>query len=312
MHWLDDFERIQREIQKQVIDNLDKMTPEEKVRSIQKIESDFKNKIESDSDKYDVAKVNRSIASINAPQLTEEQKQHIAHHKKEYFKKLQSDTTQSQHNPRLEKKQLMDFDEGKLHFHKMLLSSFHDTTFKYDQYNTLVIKKLFMYIIQDPRLESPEMEGGPWSLKKGIFIFGGIGTGKTNLMRVLSMFSRAFKLESHFKMNDFEESNEECQGKKGIAYLKNFERGDWCHDELIPKRVKSMGNELDPAKTIIRKNYDRYCKSGNPTHYTSNVKIHELNEIMGARIYSRLQHMCNFVYLGGPNRRPEENIMPEK
>lgn len=165
-----------------------------------------------------------------------------------------------------------------------------------------------------------------WSFvpqSKGLLIYGGYGTGKTYLVvsvvRVLALlrgyrvrfveFSHLLSaLQAEFSQNDRDRfsrhrSESETRGLMQslieaeclvIDELGEGRQSEWAKsvlEELITKRYNASGT------TIITTNYDpRRSHLGEPNH---------LEERVGARLYSRLQQMCDLLPLFGGDYREQ-------
>lgn len=202
--------------------------------------------------------------------------------------------------------QLLDLNDSKRIFWEDYLSkSTYPDDFEIDDNNKEEIQELFKYFIRDRSCR--------FDLSKGIFLCGGIGSGKTNLMRQLSAFTKDHNLETAFEfisMNDY--SQEVAIG--GISVLSSYSQGDYCFDDIAAslKTVTHFGTQMNPLDDLIFARYQRFTKNNSkPTHFTSNVNFAtkdriELNAISQAydmRCVDRVRQMCNFVYLGGGSRR---------
>lgn len=178
--------------------------------------------------------------------------------------------------------------------------------FNIDHYNKKIIAELFKYFIQDPTCKL--------DLKKGIFLCGPVGTGKTSIMEAFSKFTNDFNFINSFNMVYMEELNIEID-EHGLACLKKFKFGDYCFDDIAIRETKinSYGTDVMPSDEIMQLRYRRFAKlNSRPTHYTSNINFNlnedeeqarkELESRYNKRAIDRTK-MCNFVYLDGPSRR---------
>jgi DNA replication protein DnaC len=161
-----------------------------------------------------------------------------------------------------------------------------------------------------------------WSFlpqRRGLIIYGGYGTGKTylavSILKVLTLlrgyhvrfveFSHLLsQLQAEFGRTDRSRHTHNIFERGGVMrQLINAEcliidelgegrQSDWARsvlEELITKRYNASGT------TIITTNYDpRRSQLGEPEH---------LEERIGARLYSRLQQMCDPIPLFGGDYR---------
>ena len=151
-------------------------------------------------------------------------------------------------------------------------------------------------------------------------MYGGYGTGKTylavSILKVLTLlrgyhvrfveFSHLLStLQAEFNRTDRSRRTHELFAERGgmmrtlisaecliIDELGEGRQSDWARsvlEELITKRYNASGT------TIITTNYDpRRSRLGEPEH---------LEERVGARLYSRLQQMCDPIPLFGGDYR---------
>lgn len=140
--------------------------------------------------------------------------------------------------------------------------------------------------------------------RKGIYIYGPVGTGKTHVA-----FALKKKWDEHAKYDaDFWNTAELLQTIKD-----DFDRqmGDKSHvfDRMIDEKglifLDDIGSEkptewvLERFYLIINKRYNDML----PVIFTSNFSIEELAERMGDRIASRIVEMCEVIKIDGEDRR---------
>lgn len=159
--------------------------------------------------------------------------------------------------------------------------------------------------------------------RKGLYLFGNAGTGKTHTAYAICDFLQkkgfqvmAFKAVDILKMiredMNFENKNEDFE-YNGDAYFKktdsfraypiNFLEGiiDYRGFLFIDDFGTEKGTEwvLETFYTIIDKKYEDMI----PTIITSNCTMYELGSKMGDRIASRIAQMCDIIDLTGKDRR---------
>ena len=181
-----------------------------------------------------------------------------------------------------------------------------------DDANRATIKALCLYFTGDPEFETL---GENYRLDKGLMLCGGVGTGKTHLMRALARNKRQcynvvscdevagrYQRNGHDAIQMFESSQPEAFGDPRIFYQRI---SGWCFDDLGTERTKkSYGNETNVMEEIILARYaGRYDFPWNQTHGTTNLNGIELKAAYGSRAYSRMFEMFNFIELGGGDRR---------
>lgn len=170
----------------------------------------------------------------------------------------------------------------------------YDSSFTVDKNIRPVLDALALYFTTD---ESFENTG---SLKKGIFLSGNVGAGKTLLMRAIfgCLKDRTTLISTNRIVSDYL--------KNGIASIDTLteKKSAICFDDLGAelKSSKHMGTEMNVMEYIISERY----QNGIPyymTFFTSNLDASGVELMYGTRVRSRLREMCNFLVLGGGDRR---------
>lgn len=170
--------------------------------------------------------------------------------------------------------------------------------FMVDDFNRQVIVNLIRYFIGDPACE--------WDLQKGILLFGGIGGGKTLLMRAMQTLCRTARLsEREFAFAVCADLVDEVKAEGSTEGLRRWMKGDCCFDDLgqEPLIVKVYGNDMTVMERILTKRYEAFVNGKCITHATSNLTPEELDTMYGSRVGDRMREMFNFVFLDGQSRR---------
>jgi DNA replication protein DnaC len=137
--------------------------------------------------------------------------------------------------------------------------------------------------------------------KKGLYIYGGVGTGKTHIAYAIQ--KRWYELGQSSLFWNMTELIDEIRS--------DFSRTE---KEFISERVLDYQNLLflddigaeKPTEWVEEKIYLIVNKRYNdmlPTIFTSNLKIDELANRIGDRIASRIVGMCEIINLEGEDRR---------
>ena len=149
---------------------------------------------------------------------------------------------------------------------------------------------------------------------KGIYLAGNVGTGKSVCMKV--MRTLAYELDLKVKYGNSVErlawktwrTDEVCAIFASTGDLSPFKEARVaCFDDLgsEPMETLYMGNRVNVMREVIEYRGDRPDLI---TLFTSNVPIDRLGAIgervrYGQRAQSRIYQMCNYLVLGGADRR---------
>ncbi len=153
---------------------------------------------------------------------------------------------------------------------------------------------------------------------KGIFLRGGIGSGKTLLMEIFSIYSQYTKINP-FKIVIPGRDIAQLYSRKGfegiLKYTQNPSRdirgnevdtpNIICIDDIGTEglKVKYFGMDVNIIYEVLLTRYDIYSKIGTLTHITTNVLPSEVKKNYGDKIFSRLKEMCFDVIIDGNDRR---------
>lgn len=168
-----------------------------------------------------------------------------------------------------------------------------------DKYNESIIRLVCMYFTGDERFN---LEG--YSLKKGLCLFGGVGVGKTTLMK--AMFKNQVQSYAVLMCRQIEDEF----SKDGDSVLKTYGvtrqttvNGDpfghqvlgYCFDDLgTEPNGKYFGKDANVMAEIILNRYDNDLPF-NQTHITTNLSIDEIRTRYGTRVTDRMRQMFNII-----------------
>jgi DNA replication protein DnaC len=160
-----------------------------------------------------------------------------------------------------------------------------------------------------------------FSLKKGLFLQGNTGLGKSLSMKIMQSFAGETNKNKSFRfflttdvVSDYSMYGEQSLLKHGKhSFRRNRINGALqkdcpiaiCYDDLgSEQKVASYyGNEKQVMNEIILKRYDLFISHGLITHFTSNYDGDAIAEYYGERILSRIREMCNEIVVEGQDRR---------
>ena len=141
--------------------------------------------------------------------------------------------------------------------------------------------------------------------KKGLFIHGNVGTGKTHIAYALK---KQWDEENPYRTAIFWNTPDLLQNEK-----MDFDRDAYSKKRSLEKLKESkqllilddVGTEnatgwvLDQLYMLINKRYNEM----KPIIFTSNLSIEEVGKVLGDRIASRIVEMCDVIELTGDDKR---------
>ncbi len=141
---------------------------------------------------------------------------------------------------------------------------------------------------------------GPYDLKKGIFLYGGTGSGKTTLMRIFQ--DARFVIKHPVAMTNLPALYVDLLAKKQIDLAPQI-LAERVFDDAGAENTEigSFGNWLSLFPQLLMIRYDRQDK----THATSNLTPSEIVQRPGFddRVKSRMNEMFNIIHLPGGDFR---------
>lgn len=152
----------------------------------------------------------------------------------------------------------------------------------------------------------------PGDMKKGIFIAGGIGTGKTVCTEVMGEYSKLFGFKIVFRGEREGRLTWASDSANAIVqgFIKDKETGWWQDNNVVciqdlgsePTEAVAMGYRVNVLRSLLEYRADRRDRL---TIITSNYPMAspELAEAYGERVASRLRGMCNYYEMKGKDRR---------
>lgn len=171
---------------------------------------------------------------------------------------------------------------------------------KIDEFNDTVITMLCYYFSEDPRFEAAGFD-----LRKGIILFGGVGVGKTTLMRAFSRNQRSSYVIKMCRQIEDEFSQDGDKVLKVYSapyYPKDIQANPFrhrefgiCFDDLGTEPIsKYYGKDTNTMAEVILNRYDNELP-GPLTHITTNLSPDEIKEKYGTRATDRMREMFNLI-----------------
>lgn len=139
-------------------------------------------------------------------------------------------------------------------------------------------------------------------LEKGLILFGGVGCGKTTMMKLFTANPKASygvkacrEISSSFTKHGYE-SIAPFYGKQR-SYKNYFNHSEYgiCFDDMgEEKNKKYFGNEVNVMEDILETRYNNKNLWA-LTHITTNLDSQQIEEIYGSRVRSRMREMFELV-----------------
>lgn len=199
---------------------------------------------------------------------------------------------------------------------------FTERPFVVDKGNEKLFRLLCLYFSSDPRfvIDAQEMGVKNPTLQKGILLGGGVGVGKTWMMKLFSKNQRqvfsvrtASAISDHY-VNQSKEDHDKGKDPLDIFYIPaklpandmdNFYHTHLglCLDDIGTEDVKNYyGNKKNVIGELIEKRYS-LGHVGSMLHMTTNLTMDQVKEFYGPRVGSRLRESMNIVEYSGKDRR---------
>lgn len=173
--------------------------------------------------------------------------------------------------------------------------------FVIDKNNKNYFNILCHYFSEDLKFE--EEIGG--ELRKGIMVFGDVGTGKSSSFDIIQNISKKHKLTALWfpkrSANDVVTKYNESLLKDVV--IRDCSKGKMYFDDLGSEKEASNFGKEDIFVRILELRYDEFKEKGTKTFLTTNFTIEDIKNRYGIRIYDRFREMFNFLELSGESRR---------
>lgn len=186
--------------------------------------------------------------------------------------------------------------------------------FVIDENNRDAYNLIYFYLASNPAFERTE---DAHALGRGLLLLGQIGTGKTDMMRILQRCFNRLQDSRRFAYVSMIELARQYT-IQGPEVIDRYARKNLYVDEfgLIDanevrkfESVSYYGNRVDVGELLVLNRYDEY-KNGVLTHFSTNLSGKQLEKLYDPRTYSRLFEMCNFIPVTGSDRRKTAKPKP--
>lgn len=141
--------------------------------------------------------------------------------------------------------------------------------------------------------------------KRGIFIHGSVGTGKTHIAYALKKKwdeDNPYRTAIFWNTPELLHNEKQDFDKDSYSKKRSLERLKDSKQLLILDDIgteNATGWALDQLYMLINKRYNEM----KPVIFTSNLSIEDVGKVLGDRIASRIVEMCDVVELGGDDKR---------
>lgn len=191
--------------------------------------------------------------------------------------------------------------------------------FSVDKSNEAVVDLLSLYAKKDKEFEACKLDGIIFQdqqqlyLEKGLLLIGNVGTGKTELLKMLNRYYAYTGMDRmSFRIKNIPELADDFS-LSGRAAFQKILKGNWMFDELCfidektgkPDREYAMnyGDKILIGQKVIYDRYNSFIEDGWHSMFTTNANTKQIKEVYGERIWSRLVEMCNIIVYTGSDRR---------
>ncbi|MBL7473304.1 P-loop NTPase family protein [Robertkochia sediminum] len=152
-----------------------------------------------------------------------------------------------------------------------------------------ILYSLVNYFIQD-EASCKELD---LDIKKGILLTGPEGCGKTALMSLMR------DLVPHRKSYEIIPARNLVFTFSHLAHkvIEDYGNGGYyCFDDLgVEPMGRYYGRDCNVMGEVLLSRYELFKKYHKPTHITTNLNAHELEERYGSRVRSRMREMFNLL-----------------
>jgi len=167
----------------------------------------------------------------------------------------------------------------------------------FDATESEIIRNLIRYFVNDA--------SGEYPLHKGLFVFGAVGTGKTEIMQCVSRWAESQKFGKAFVFTSMSATYTRAKQNPDYDPITQNVQFDRLFDEFgrYSGNVLNFGNQIDLNEAIIEQRYERWQRYGQLTHFIANAKPNEVETMFSPMIFDRLRQMCVSVLFPGKSKR---------
>lgn len=159
------------------------------------------------------------------------------------------------------------------------------------------IRGLIRYFIND--------DSSPYPINKGLFVYGGVGSGKTEIMSCMGKMCERLDLKKAFVFCKMSDIYTKTRTDKEYDPIEPNVSGSRLFDEFARYTgpVLRFGEPIDINEAIIEQRYDRFVRYGQITHILTNTTPNALQEMISPMLFDRIREMCTSVFFPAKSRR---------
>lgn len=193
-----------------------------------------------------------------------------------------------------------------LQFRAATIETLTETPFewRFDEREAEIIKCLIRYFINDP---APIIlpDGKKVEIHKGLFVYGSVGTGKTEIMQAFFKFCSTHNLCKSFRFTSMSAVHIEAKTNKDYDPVSENIMYDRIFDEFGRHTgpVIRFGDQLDINEAVVELRYERWKRYGQLSHFVANAQPNDLETMFSPMIFDRIREMCTSVLFPGKSKR---------
>lgn len=143
-----------------------------------------------------------------------------------------------------------------------------------------------------------------YDLDKGLYFYGNPGSGKSLILQyVFKQYTRILGINSYrvVSSSDIAQSVQ----KNGLVAINNYVES-YNQNPIVlyvddfgagNAKINNYGTVVDIFTELITNRYPNFARQGILTHFSSNIRPSEIEDVMDARISSRMSEMCNLIFM---------------